>query len=82
MSLIPEPPDEFEEGSGWQRFQPSWPAVLLASFGLAAVFGLLSFLETGAPEVLGVAAIGGLLICVFLRWIYPMYRHLWWGDDD
>lgn len=81
MIDVPEPPDGSEEETGWRRYQPSWPVVLLGGFGIAGVFGLLSYFNTGHPEVLGVAAIGGVLICVYLRWIHPMYRHLWWGDE-
>ena len=70
--LKPEP--ELRDAT-WRDYQPAWWRVLLYGFGTAGVFGGLSLYQTGSVEVLGLAGIGGLLICIYLRWIGPQVAH-------
>ena len=51
--------DPVPEEPGWRRFQPTWPAVLLYSFGFAGVVGLGLYLKTGSFAGMQLAAVGG-----------------------
>ena len=75
-------PDEQNLESDWHAYQPSWSAVLLISFGFAGVIGWFAYQKTGKIEAFEVAGVGAVLLCIFLRWIQPRYRHLMWGDSD
>jgi hypothetical protein len=67
---------------GWRVYQPSWPEALAYSFGLCGIFGAFSYYRTGNVVALGLALVLAVPVCAFVRWIYPMFKHLVWGDPE
>jgi hypothetical protein len=64
----------------WRAYQPSWRYVLGVSAIWAGAAGLLSYTRIESNGAFVVAGIGGLLACVYIRWIEPLICHL--RQDD
>jgi hypothetical protein len=67
---------------GWRAYQPSWSEALVSSVVVCSVYGGLSFYRTGNLVAIEVAAVMVVPVCIFVRWLYPMFKHLVWGDRE
>jgi hypothetical protein len=65
----------------WRDHQPSWTVTLIIGFSPAVIFGGIGYWVNGTLELLEIAALGSVLLCVYLRWIQPRYEHLSTYDD-
>jgi hypothetical protein len=67
---------------GWRAYQPSWPDTIAYSFVWCGLFGGFSYYRTGNIVALEVAGVVAVPVCGFVRWLYPMLKHLAWGDAE
>jgi len=70
------------ENVGGRAYQPSWIEAIVMSVGISAVLGGVAYFRTDNIVVLELAGAAALPLYLCLRWIWPLYRHLIWGDAE